>query len=274
MSTSTNPAAGPGGMSEQDRERLRFATALIREAGELALGFYRRLATLTVRSKGVQDMVSEADVAVEQLIRERLAAAYPGDAFLGEESGHGDVAGSAALWVVDPIDGTQPFVSGLPTWCVSIAFLRDEALVFGLVFNPAADELFAGGLGVPATRNDRPLTLHPGTAVSDGLTFLGCSSRITADVLVPVLDRLMRAHGMFVRNGSGALGLCDVACGRLVGYVEPHINSWDCLGAVAVLRAAGARVSDFLADDGLWSGNPIVAATPAVYDELVTVLHG
>ena len=77
---------------------------------------------------------------------------------------------------------------------------------------------------------------------------------------------------MFIRNGSGALGLCDVACGRLLGYVEPHINSWDCLGAVGVLNAAGARVSDFLAGDGLLRGNPIVAGPPAVYEQLVTVL--
>ena len=76
------------------------------------------------------------------------------------------------------------------------------------------------------------------------------------------MDRLLRAGGMFLRNGSGALGLCHVACGRLLGYVEPHINSWDCLGAVGVLNAAGARVSDFLAGDGLLRGNPIVAGPP------------
>jgi myo-inositol-1(or 4)-monophosphatase len=108
--------------------------------------------------------------------------------------------------------------------------------------------------------------------VSDGLTFLGCSARVGPDDVVPVLDRLMRRHGMFVRNGSGALGLCDVACGRLVGYVEPHINAWDCLGAVAVLDAAGARVSDYLTPETLLTGNTIVAATPAVFDELVEVL--
>jgi myo-inositol-1(or 4)-monophosphatase len=77
---------------------------------------------------------------------------------------------------------------------------------------------------------------------------------------------------MFVRGGSGALGLCDVACGRLIGYVEPHINSWDCLGAVAVLEAAGFRVNDFLAGDALLKGNQIVAGPPAVYDQLVALL--
>ena len=257
-----------------DPERLTFATDVIREAGALALSHYRRLDALTVRHKGTQDVVSEADVAVEELIRGRLAAAYPDDAFLGEETGHAEVRGAAGIWVVDPIDGTQPFLSGLPTWCVSMAYVRDGAVLLGLVLNPAADELFTGGVGVPATINSRPLALHPGVALTDGLTFLGCSPRVGADQMVPVLDRLLRAGGMYVRNGSGALGLCDVACGRLLGYVEPHINSWDCLGAVAVLQAAGARVNDFLAGDGLWSGGPIVAGPPAVYDALHTVLHG
>ena len=253
-------------------ERARVAEEIIRDAGAVALGYFDRLAELTVRSKGVQDVVSEADVAVEHLIKERLASAFPHDAFLGEETGHADFPGSEGIWVVDPIDGTQPFVSGLRTWCVSVAYVRDGATVLGLVLNPAAGELFVGATDRPATLNGAEIHPSPATSVSEGLTFLGCSSRVGPEDVVPVLDRLMRRHGMFVRNGSGALGLCDVACGRLVGYVEPHINSWDCLGAVAVLQAAGVRVSDFLAGDGLLQGNPIVAGPPAVYDQLVAVL--
>ena len=69
------------------------------------------------------------------------------------------------------------------------------------------------------------------------------------------------------------MGLCDVVCGRLIGYVEPHINSWDCLGAVAVLEAAGCVVNDFLAGDALLKGNRIVAGPPAVYDQLVALLN-
>ncbi len=262
-------SSGPDSWLEQ---RARTAEDVIRAAGHLALGYFDRLAELTVRSKGVQDVVTEADVAVEQLIKERLAAAFPEDAFLGEETGQADFPGSAGIWVVDPIDGTQPFVSGLRTWCVSIAYVREGSVCLGLVDNPAARELFVGAVDRPATLNGAVISPSTATSVSEGLTFLGCSARVGPDDVVPVLDRLMRRHGMFVRNGSGALGLCDVACGRLVGYVEPHINAWDCLGAVAVLQAAGARVSDYLTPETLLAGNKIVAATPAVFDELVEVL--
>jgi myo-inositol-1(or 4)-monophosphatase len=76
---------------------------------------------------------------------------------------------------------------------------------------------------------------------------------------------------MFYREGSGALTLCYVACGRLIGYVEVHINSWDCLGALAVIRAAGLRTSDFLADDGLYVGNRLIAGNDEVYAALEKV---
>jgi myo-inositol-1(or 4)-monophosphatase len=253
-------------------ERFTYAKDLVTNAGQLALDYWRRIGALAVSLKGVQDLVSDADVAVEKLIKDALHDRYPSDAFLGEETGHADFPGSTGIWVVDPIDGTQPFLSGLPSWCISVAYLRADVIHFGAVYNPTAGELFSGGLAAPALLNDRPIHPHPGQALTDGLTFLGCSPRITSDQIVPVLDRLMRAGGMYFRHGSGALGLCDVACGRLIGYVEPHLNSWDCLGAIAVLKAAGAQVSDFLAGDGLLRGNPVVAGPPAVYPALVDVL--
>jgi myo-inositol-1(or 4)-monophosphatase len=252
--------------------RFAFAEALSQEAGRVALDYFERVETLVVHSKGPQDMASEADLAVERLIRARLADQFPDDAFLGEETGESGLDAADGVWVVDPIDGTQPFVNGLRAWCVSIAYVHKGELLFGLVNNPAVGELFAGARWSPATRNGAPIQPHSATSLADGLTYLGASPRVSADQVVPVLDRLLRAGGMFVRGGSGALGLCDVACGRLIGYVEPHINSWDCLGAVAVLEAAGCRVSDFLVGDALLKGNQIVAGPPAVYDQLVALL--
>jgi myo-inositol-1(or 4)-monophosphatase len=254
--------------------RPQVAERVITEAGGLALDYFARIRTLRIDRKGARDLVSEADVEVESLIRRRLESAFPEDGFLGEESGFREPGGDAGLWVVDPIDGTQPFLSGLRTWCVSIAYLAAGRVRIGLVLNPPQDELFAGGVSQPATLNGQPIEPHPGSDLTDGLVFLGASPRVTADQVVPVLDRLMRAGGMYVRNGSGALGLCDVACGRLLGFVEPHINAWDCLGAIGVLESAGCRVNDYLVGDSLHIGNEIVAGPPAVFDRLDWLLHG
>ena len=127
-----------------DRElaaRFEFAAGLAQEAAALALGRFRRLDTLTITDKGRQDMATEADLETEILIRARLAERFPGDAFLGEETGRTDVAGSENVWVVDPIDGTQPFICGMTSWCVSIALVSHGALEMGLVVAPARDEL-------------------------------------------------------------------------------------------------------------------------------------
>lgn len=257
---------------EQIAARFAFARQLIRDAGDLAHGYFRARGGLTVTSKGPQDVVSEADLNTELLIRDRLSAAFPGDAFLGEETGLSTYEPGQGIWVVDPIDGTQPFVSGMSSWCVSIAFVIGNDIKFGAVYAPVRGELFAGGEAFPSTLNDVPVETHPGRSVRDGLVGAGYSPRVSPDDYLPVFERLLRAGGMFYRDGSGALMLCYVACGRLIGYVEPHINSWDCLGAVAVIRGAGLATSDFLTGDALHRGNHLIAGKPSAYEDLRAIL--
>jgi myo-inositol-1(or 4)-monophosphatase len=252
-------------------DRFDFALRLIREAGDHAASFLTDRAALSIRSKGLQDVASEADVSTELLIRERLAAHYPQDGFLGEETGVSEVDSEAGIWVVDPIDGTQPYVSGLSSWCVSIAYVRGGALVFGMVYAPARGELFAGGVGIPATLNGAPVGRHPAQSIRDGITAIGYSTRVPPSEFLPLMTRFLERGGMFYRDGSGALTLCYVAAGHLIGYVEAHINSWDCLGALAVIEAAGLRCSDFLAGDGLLKGNRLIVGTDATYAELADI---
>jgi myo-inositol-1(or 4)-monophosphatase len=258
--------------SVKEQQRFDFAKNLIIEAGDLALQYFSSVNELSIMSKGAQDMVSEADIAVEKLIRSRLMAAFPADGYVGEETGHEPASGDSGIWVVDPIDGTQPFLSGLNTWCISIAYVRSNEVLLGMVNNPAAGELFIGGVGRTAELNGQQIAPRAAESVADGLTYLGCNPRLRPEQVVPVLDRLLLAGGMFIRNGSGALGLCDVACGRLVGYVEAHINSWDCLGGIAVCRSAGMRVSEYLTEDSLFVGGPLVAGSPQAFDQLVAIL--
>lgn len=254
------------------QERYEFGLALIEEAGALAMGYFERLDSLTVTDKGPQDVVSEADVETEKLIRGRIEERFPTDAFLGEESGRSEVTGAEGIWVVDPIDGTMPFVNGLASWCVSIAYVHDGITELGFVAVPAAGELFVGRRGAGATLNGRAISVSRATGLDQGITYVGYSSRIGPDDILPVFDRLLHQGGMYVRDGSGTLGLCNVACGRLIGYVEPHINSWDALAALAIIEAAGGRINDFLADDGLTTGNPVIAGPPVLYPALAALL--
>jgi myo-inositol-1(or 4)-monophosphatase len=249
--------------------RYEFASDLIKDAGQLALDYFHRLGTLTIKQKGEQDMASEADLNVEMLIRERLRNQFPEDAFLGEETGRTEFSAGHGVWVVDPIDGTQPFINGLAGWCVSIAFVLNGRLEMGLVYGPARGELFQGGQGQPATLNGNPIKVGNASRLTDGILGVGYSPRVKPDEFLPLFSRLLKQGSMFYREGCGALALCYVAAGRLIGYVEPHINSWDCLGALAVVQAAGGVINDFLANDGLWNGNRVIAGPPSLYPTLV-----
>jgi myo-inositol-1(or 4)-monophosphatase len=255
-------------------ERYDFGLALIREAGEKALGYFIARDQLTIHNKGPQDLASEADLNTELLIRERLATAFPQDAFLGEETAPTAYSAGQGIWVVDPIDGTQPFCLGLTSWCVSIGFMQDGIIQFGFVIAPARGELFAGGLSFPSTLNGKPIRVAPSASIREGLTCTGYSPKSGPSLFLPGFERFLAAGGMFYREGSGALGICYVAAGRLVGFFEPVIKSWDALGAIAVCEGAGARVSDFLANDGLFKGNSLIAAAPGAFEEIEAIVNG
>lgn len=256
------------------KQKFEFGLALVQEAGKLALGYFNARDHLTIQNKGPQDLASEADVNTELLIRERLSKAFPEDAFLGEETPPTEYTAGQGIWVVDPIDGTQPFILGMSSWCVSIGYMQDGIIQFGMVYAPARDELFAGGRGIPATLNGKPIHVSKAKSVREGITYAGYSPKSGPGEFIPGFTRLLERGGMFYRDGSGALGLCYVAAGRLVGFFEPLIRSWDALGALAVCEGAGAVRSDFLANDGLFKGNSLIVAAPAVYAEIEGIVKG
>jgi len=243
--------------------RLAAACALAREAGALALRRFRGRDRLAVERKGLQDLVSEADREVEALIRARLGALFPEDGILGEESGH--APGGAATWVIDPIDGTWCFLNGIGSWCVSLACVRGPRIELGVVFDPCAGELFAARAGGGATLDGVPIRVAEARGLADGTVSVGFSHRSRPEEIAPVFGPLLAAGGMYHRHGSGALGLAWVACGRLIGYLEPHMNSWDALAGLLLVEEAGGRVVDFLAGGGLLAGNRVLAAAPAVF---------
>lgn len=257
-------------MQDDGELRLAAAAAVAREAGALGLRYFRNLESLEVESKGPQDIVSAADRAVEDLVRERLAALFPNDAVLGEEGGlKGD--GREGTWVVDPIDGTWCFLNGIGAWCVALAYVRGGRIEIGVIYDPNAGELFAARVGHGATLDGRPIKVAPVTSVTQGTVSVGHSNRVAPAATVAAIDRLLQAGGMFHRHGSGALGLAWTACGRLIGYVEPHMNSWDAVAGLLLIAEAGGYTNDFLADDGLLKGNAVLGCPPALRDTLCEI---
>jgi myo-inositol-1(or 4)-monophosphatase len=249
--------------------RLELAEAVAREAGAVALDYFKRRETLVIETKrDPQDVVSIADREVENLIRARFNTAYPDDGVLGEEYGL-ETGTSGFTWVVDPIDGTSPFVNGMPNWCVSIALLHDGVPVIGVISAPCHDELYAAAFGMGATLNGKKLSLDPSRTIRNAVTGIGANNHVTPAFVGRMVETLLEAGGNFIRNGSGALMLAYVAAGRLVGYYEPYMHAWDCMAGYCLVKEAGGWHHPFPADgERLTKGAPVLATAPGATDDL------
>jgi len=242
--------------------RLETAVRLATEAGRLALSLAPPPGAPIASNKGHQDWLTEADGKVEAFLAQSLAAAFPEDGFQGEETGTGPAG--TLTWVVDPIDGTSNFARGAPRWCVSVGLIEANRSLAGVLVAPAMGETFAARDGGGATLNGAPIHAAATTDLSRGMVECGWSPRRPNEAFFTLTRGVMQTGAMLRAGGSGALGLADVAAGRIDGYIELHINLWDVAAALSILAEAGAEISPFLEGKGLTEGNPIRAAAPGV----------
>jgi myo-inositol-1(or 4)-monophosphatase len=252
-------------------DRHALALDIARHAGALAHEYWLARADLEIIAKGgAQDLVSEADRAVERLIREAVAARFPDDGFLGEEYGATD-SRSGFTWVIDPIDGTVPYLHGMPNWCVAMALVSGDDCVAGVIEVPTHGETFAALAGQGSTLNGRPLRLHGDLTLATGLTAIGASSTTSPDTAATAIRQVMSEGGMFFRNGSGALMLAYVAASRLAGYFEPVMYAWDCRAGLLIIAEAGGRTAPFRPEGGAAGRGPVLAAAPGAFDDLMRI---
>ncbi len=250
--------------------RRQFAISLCHEAGERALSFFKDRTRLVVDKKGTQDWVSEADRNVELLIRQRLAQAWPEDGVYGEE--HDPKPGTSGFdWVIDPIDGTTNFVNGIPAWTIVLAGVAAGRTEIGVIHDPNFNETFAAQRGAGATLNGAPMQVATGTPLHNGTVSVGYSNRVEAGNVIPILSGLIEEGAMYHRNASGALSIAYVAAGRLLGYVEEHMNAWDCLAGQLMVEEAGGRVEMQDASGMIRDGGRVVVGTPEVFNTLVDI---
>ncbi len=255
--------------SEIDR-RYAEARRIAAEAGALALDYFRRFDGLNVEVKGHQDFVSEADKNVEGFVRKAIAAAFPEDGIVGEEEA--PKAGSSGLvWVIDPIDGTTNFIHGIPGWTVVLAGAVGRHTEFGVIHDPNHDEMYHARRGRGAFCNDRRLSVLHGRDLRRGSLGVGFSGRTSAGGIKRLVPAIIDAGGIFYRNASGALSLAYVAAGRLLGYVEEHMNAWDCIAGQLMVAEAGGVVEDQDASGMVAQGGRVIVATPETWDEVLAI---
>lgn len=264
------------------------ASSVAREGAELARRMRAAGIDVADTKSSAVDVVTEADRAVEALIRRRLLEQRPDDAILGEE-GDDHPGTSGVRWVVDPIDGTVNYLYGLPDCAVSVAAEVDEEILAGVVVTIPTGVEYAAALGHGATRDGAPITVRttPPLAESLVLTGFGYRAETRAHQAASVAALLPRVRDVR-RMGSCSLDLCHVADGSADAYVEEGPARWDWAAGSLVAAEAGAvfarlpgRMSDHLAPvraqveaDPDWPDRSVIAAAPAAgWEEFVSALR-
>ena len=253
---------------------LNFAIQVARDAGNLLV---QRLGAAQITNKGDIDLVTEADIAAEELIIDRIRSHYPLHGILAEESGETIQEGSSRSewkWIIDPLDGTTNYAHGYPCFCVSIGVEHAGALEIGVVYDPMRGEMFAAERGRGATLNERRIRVSNVEELNRAMMCTGFpyDVRTRPDFARDFTNFTLHAQAVR-RDGSAALDLAYVACGRFDGFWEDGLNTWDIAAGALLVSEAGGRITNFENEPLDIYTKKVVASNGRVHDAMLTLLR-
>lgn len=232
---------------------------------------YQQSASFEVALKGKNDLVTDADIASEKKIIQKIKSTFPDDLILAEESSQRDKLPDQRTWIIDPIDGTTNFAHSFPVYCVSIALWEGGESKVGMVLEVANNELFSAIRGEGAFLNDQPIRISSNQDPSSSLIGTGFpyNNLRLVDHYLDLFKRMMeKTHGVR-RPGSAAWDLCNVACGRFEGFYEYGLSPWDVAAATLIIEEAGGIISDWTGGKDWLFGQRIIAGNKALHDFLL-----
>ena len=193
------------------------------------------------------DIVTEVDEISEKYILGRIQKVYPDDHILSEEAGSiGEVDEDRRTWIIDPLDGTRNYITGIPFFCVSIGVTTCGRAEAGAVYDPMHDEMFYARRGQGARLNGEPISVSPEKELEDSIVSVSWVKRkADRNRFVRYIEELSKDTSYFRRFGSAALVLCYVACGRLNAYMQAGLNPWDVAAGAVIIEEAGGSITDF-----------------------------
>jgi myo-inositol-1(or 4)-monophosphatase len=255
-------------------EALAIMQRAARAGGDVLVAAFAALDSLHIRAKGPADYVSEADLDAEAAIRAVLASALPDAAWRGEESGYAE-GSSAREWVVDPLDGTTNFLSGIPHFAVSIALREAGETICGVVYQPITNEMFAAARMAGATRNGAAIRVSSRDRWEQVVLGTGIPHRGSPhhQSFLAELARVGERVGGVRRFGAAALDLAYVACGRFDGFWERGLKPWDVAAGNLLVREAGGVVTSLAPEHDPDTGLSVLAATPWLQPQLAALIR-
>ncbi len=246
---------------------------MARDAGQVLLEKFGR--KIDIRMKGDIDLVTEADLASEALIIERIKSYYPKHSILAEEAGNAVVIGDGTTWkwIIDPLDGTTNYAHGYPCFCVTLALEHDGEIVIGVTYDPTRNELFAAERGCGASLNNKPIRVSGTEELGNALIVTGFPYDFKGrdNFAQHLTDFLLKSRGVR-RDGSAAIDMAYVACGRFDGFWEEGLNPWDVAAGVLMIEEAGGQISYYDGSPFSIYKAPIVASNGLLHSQMLTVL--
>jgi myo-inositol-1(or 4)-monophosphatase len=251
------------------------AIRLAREAGALQRARYETTLEIASKSRPI-DLVTEVDRACEALIVAAIRRERPDDDILAEEGGAHADAGAAWRWVIDALDGTVSFAHGYPCFAVSMGVVHCGVRTVGVVYEPLRDELFEAVRGGGARRNGKPIAVSTEARFGRALVATGFAYDVHDSERdnLESFARVVKSAGGVRRDGSAAIDLCYVACGRFEAYWELKLHPWDVAAGILIVEEAGGRVTDLGGGAVPSSGSEIASSNGRVHGDLLRVLAG
>ena len=225
---------------------------VVRDAGSIALTYFKDIKNVGLNKKSPRDFVTAADVAVEAFLKETLTNKYPEYGFWGEESGQS--ANQTNRWIVDPIDGTHSFSRGQYFWSISVALEIEQELIVGAVYAPALNDYYCAEKSKGAWKNGLPIHVSSETNLAESMVATGFAC-LRSFLIDNNLERFVRiAHNTSGqrRFGSAAMDLCLVADGQVDAFWEQELNLYDVAAGALIAQEAGATITDFKGNEGLF----------------------
>ncbi len=253
---------------------LNIAVRAARAAGNIIVRNMDRLDRLNIVSKKNNDFVTEVDHKAEAAIIDTIRQSYPDHSFFAEESGHSNNQ-SAFQWIIDPLDGTTNFLHGFPQFAVSIALRAKGRLEVAVVYDPVSQELFTAVRGEGAQLNDKKIRVSGMRGLDGALLATGFpyTDQRYLDTYLETLKALMAPAAGIRRPGSAALDLAWTAAGRVDGFWEFNLNTWDIAAGVLLVREAGGIVSDLTGGENYLNNGDIIAAGPKVFPAMLKTIR-
>ncbi len=243
---------------------LNIAVRAARNAGKVIIRSFEQLDKVEIESKGSNDFVTSADIAAEEAIIETIRKSYPEHTIIGEESGVLKGSDDDYQWIVDPLNGTNNFIKGIPQFAVSIALKVKGKLDQAVIFDPIRGELFTASRGKGAQLNNMRIRVksHKDLSATILATGFPYKHRQHTKAYMSMFTSLFEKTADMRRAGCSALDLAYVAAGRVDGFFEIGLKPWDTAAGELLVIEAGGLVTDFVGGHNHSKSGNIVAASP------------